>query len=265
MTTHIGPRLALAAAVAAAGLAPAVHVLTAGTADSRAGQSASRCRQPGPYELPHGGQRVDLDPADFSHRITNRYWPMRPGTRWIYRETEGPDVQRVTVTVLRRTRTVRGIEARVVHDVVRADGEIAENTFDWYAQDTGGSVWYLGEHTREYDDGRPVSSEGSWEYGVAGAQAGVIVPARPRPGCRYRQEYLRGVAEDHGAVLSVREDVRLRIGRFADVLSTGDYSRLEPGVVEHKFLARGVGPVLEQSISPHGGRDVLLTTRQVGR
>jgi hypothetical protein len=248
------------AAATVTGLALLAGGTTGGTAGTSAGGTAGvdRCHQPGPYQLPHGSERVALDPADFTARITNRYWPMRPGTTWVYREREGRDLNRVVVSVLRRTRVVHGIRARVVHDRVRRDGRVVEDTHDWYAQDAGGAVWYLGEATREVDDDGSVSTEGSWEHGVDGAQAGVIVPARPVPGCRYRQEHLAGVAEDRGAVLSVREDLRLRAGRFTDVLSTGDYTALEPGAVEHKFLARGVGPVLELSMSPAAGRSVLL-------
>ncbi len=261
------PALAVTATV---GLAVAFGSLSTGQASPAASPPANaqaqpgRCHQPGPYQLPHGGERVDLDPADFSHRITNPYWPMRPGTTWTFREGRGAGEQRVRLTVLDRTRLVRGIKARIIHDVVRVKGEIIENTFDWYAQDSGGSVWYLGEFSREYENGVPVSTEGSWEYGVDGAQAGVVVPARLRPGCRYRQEFLAGEAEDYAAILSIREDLHLPVGRFADVLTTGDYVGLEPGVVEHKFFARGVGPVLSLHVSPTGGREILVAHSPAG-
>ncbi len=223
------------------------------------------CRLPGPYELPHGAQRIDLDPADFSSRITNPYWPMRPGTTWKLRESDGRSRQVVRLRVLERTREVRGIEARVVHDVVRERGEIIENTFDWYAQDSGGSIWYLGEFTREYEDGVPVNTEGSWEYGVDGAQAGVIIPADPRPGCRYRQEHDEGEAEDRGAILATREDVQVPAGRFRNVLTTGDYVGTEPWVAEHKFFARQVGPVLVAGVSPRASREVLVESSRPRR
>lgn len=232
---------------------------------SMAGAPTDRCRLPGPYELPHGGESVDLDPDDFTHRITNPYWPMRPGTTWRFRETDGQSTQHVKLTVLSRTRDVRGIKARVIHDVVREDGKIIENTFDWYGQDSGGTLWYLGEFTREYENGVPVNTEGSWEYGVDGAQAGVLIPANPKPGCRYRQEYLEGVAEDHAAILAVREDVQVRAGRFRDVLTTGDYVRLEPWVTEHKFFAKGVGPVLAAGLSPSSSREELVRSSLLPR
>ena len=178
---HTRTRRTLTAMAAATVLAPVALVTGWTGADATPTTDAAhraRCEQPGPYDLPHGSQRVDLDPADFTHRIDNPYWPMRPGTRWVYRETESDGARlRVEVTVTHRTRTIRGIEARVVHDVVTERGELVENTFDWYAQDAGGSIWYLGEFTREYEDGEVVSTDGSFEYGRDGAQAGVVVPA----------------------------------------------------------------------------------------
>src|SRR5918992_1635751 len=141
--------------------------------------------------LPQGSEKVDLNPADFTTRIDNPYWPMKPGSRWVYRETDSEGArQRVEVTVTRKTKRIaNGIEARVVHDVVTEDGEPVEVTDDWYAQDSKGNVWYLGEHTTEYENGKPKTTEGSFEAGVDGAQPGIIMPAKPKPGLRYRQEY----------------------------------------------------------------------------
>src|SRR5688572_7068615 len=128
--------------------------------------------------LPQGGEHVTLDPADFTTRIDNPYWPMKPESRWVYEEVEGGERLRVDVTVTGRTRVVDGIEAVVVHDVVTdaRSGEPLEVTDDWYAQDSDGNVWYLGEETAEYENGRPVSTAGSFEAGRDGAQAGVIMP-----------------------------------------------------------------------------------------
>ena len=120
--------------------------------------------------LPKGSERVTLDPADFTTRIDNRYWPMRPGSRWIYRETDSEGTkQRVVVTVTRRTKLIaNGVTARVVRDVVTEKGKPVEITDDWYAQDRKGNIWYLGEATTDYENGRPVSTEGSFEAGVDG-------------------------------------------------------------------------------------------------
>jgi hypothetical protein len=211
-------------------------------------------------DLPRGSEQIELDPADFTTDIDNPYWPMTPGSRWVYREVENGDVQRVTVTVTDRTRTIDGIGARVVHDLVTTpDGEKVEETFDWYAQNSKGNLWYLGEDTKEYENGKVVSTEGSWEHGVDGAQAGIIVPAEPKQGLAYREEYYAGHAEDAAEVLSVEGKVQTPYGRFADALITRNYSGIEPNVEELKYYAKGVGPVLELLVSGGSGRTELLS------
>ncbi len=209
--------------------------------------------------LPTGSQHVSLDPADFTTEIDNPYWPMAPGNRWVYRETDGGDEQRVEVTVTDETKTVMGIEARVVHDIVTANGEVVEDTYDWYAQDADGNIWYLGEDTKEYEEGKVKTTAGSWEAGVDGAQPGIAVPADPLPGLTYRQEYYAGEAEDAAAVLSVDEWVEVPAGSYSDVLMTKDFTPLHPEILEHKLYARGVGPVLALGISGGAGREELLS------
>ncbi len=212
--------------------------------------------------LPRGAEPAVLNPADFTTRIDNPWWPMRPGSRWVYRET-APDGtrQRVVVTVTRRTRLIaNGVTARVVRDVVTEHGEPVEVTDDWYAQDRAGNVWYLGEATTEYENGTPVSTEGSFEAGVDGAHAGVIMPARPRPGLSYRQEYRAGEAEDRAVVVSLRERVEVPFGHFGPgrVLMTRDLDALRPRVQELKLYARGVGPVLAIGVSGGSDREELV-------
>ena len=204
------------------------------------------------------------EPRRFTTTIDNPWWPMAPGSRWAYRETDADgSEQRVVVTVTNRTRRIaNGATARVVHDRVTADGELVEDTLDWYAQDQHGNVWYLGEDTTEYENGRPVTKKGSWEAGVDGARAGMVMPARPRVGMRYRQEYKRGEAEDAAEVLSLDERAEVPFGRFDHVLMTKDFTPLEPGVLEHKLYARGVGPVLTLDVSGGSGREELLTFRR---
>jgi hypothetical protein len=210
--------------------------------------------------LPHGSEPVHLDPADFSAEIDNRYWPMKPGSRWVYRESDGEGrMQRVVVTVTGRTKRIAdGIEARVVHDVVSQAGRPVEITDDWYAQDADGNVWYLGERTAEYEGGRVVTRAGSWEAGVDGAQPGVVVPAAPRPGMAYRQEYYAGEAEDRAEALSVEEQVEVPLGHYTGALLTKDLTSLEPRVVEYKLYAPGVGPVLTLDVSGESGREELV-------
>jgi hypothetical protein len=210
--------------------------------------------------LPRGDDHVVLDPADFSTRITNPWWPMRPGSRWVYRETDsGGARQKVVVTVTRRTkRSANGVSARVVSDFATEDGEPVEVTDDYYAQDRDGNVWYLGEDTAEYEHGKVVSREGSFEAGVDGAEAGVIMPARPRPGLRYRQEYYKNHAEDRARIVSLREQAGVPFGHFRHVLMTREDNPLEPDVLEFKFYARGVGPVLAIAVSGGSDREELV-------
>ena len=230
----------------------AAAALLAGLIAFPATVAAAAC----PIDLPQGSEPVTLDPAGFVGQIDNVYWPMAPETRWVYRETDRVgNAQRVTVTVTSRTKTIVGIEATVVHDKVTERGEVVENTFDWYAQDDCGNVWYLGENTKEYEDGKLVSTEGSWEAGVDGAQPGVIVPAEPVDDMTYRQEYSAGEAEDMSEVLSTDEQAQVPFGHFTDVLLTKDFTPLEPRVLEYKLYAPSVGPVLVLGVSGGAGRE----------
>ena len=146
---------------------------------------------------------------------------MAPGSRWVYRETDADGAaQQVEVTVTGETKEILGIPATVVHDLVTEDGQTVEDTLDWYAQDASGNLWYLGEDTKEYENGEVVSTEGSWEAGVDGAQPGIILPADPQVGMAYRQEYYAGQAEDAAEILSLDEHVEVPFGTFDDVLET---------------------------------------------
>jgi hypothetical protein len=195
------------------------------------------------------------DPDDFVDEITNPYLPFTPGSTWTYSASSEDGTETITVTVLEETRLIQGVEATVVHDVVTdEDGGVLEDTFDWYAQDRDGNVWYLGEDTTEYD-GEEVSTEGSWRAGRDGAQAGLVMPAEPRVGDGYRQEYYAGEAEDRATVLDLDEEVTLAYGVFDDVLETEESSSLEPDVVEHKYYAKGTGLVAERTVE--GGDEVV--------
>ena len=217
-----------------------------------------------PAALPQSDEPYELDAGTTGPDVTNPWFPLEPGTRWVYREVdEEGQVLRVVVTATSETRTIaNGVEARVVRDTVTQDGEIVEDTLDWYAQDADGNVWYLGEDTAELEDGEISSREGSFEAGVDGALAGVIMPAEPQVGMAYRQEYYAGEAEDNGEVLALDASADVPAGSYDDVLETADTNALEPDVLEHKYYARDVGVVLTIDLESEG-REELVSVRTV--
>jgi hypothetical protein len=226
--------------------------------------AATSAAQPaGAGDLPQGSEPVTLDPADFTTDIDNPYFPMQPGNEWVYRTTDTTGArQDVVMSVTDETKRIAdGITARVVRDVVTERGQEVEVTDDWYAQDTEGNVWYLGEQTAEYSNGKVVSRRGSFEAGIDGAQAGVAMPADPRPGLSYRQEYYAGEAEDNAVVLTVgAEQVEVPYGFFdTGVLMTRDLVPIEPRVQELKFYARGIGMLLSVHTDGTGGRSELVS------
>lgn len=188
-------------------------------------------------------------PGDFVATVDNPWFPLEPGTVWTYRSTGFEGSRTDTVTVTDRTRVVQGVTTTVVHDVATAeDGTVLEDTYDWYAQDTSGNVWYFGEQTTSYDGGKR-STDGSWEAGVDGAQAGLMMAAYPRVGDGYRQELSAGVAEDRATILSLSERRTVAAGTFADLLQTQEASPLEPGLIKWTYYARGLGVVYEETIA----------------
>jgi hypothetical protein len=202
-----------------------------------------------------------IDPARFTAEVDNPYFPLRPGTRWVYESETDEGMERNVVEVTDDRREVMGVETVVVHDVVMLDGVVIEDTFDWYAQDDEGTVWYFGEDTTAYDDGE-ASKEGSWEAGVDGAQPGIVMEADPAEGDRYRQEYLAGEAEDMGEVRRLGGHISVPAGDYDDVLVTRDWTPLEPDVVEEKYYAPGVGLVFEAMVE--GGDEQVALVELTG-
>ncbi len=220
---------------------------------------------PTPSSLPRGSEPVELDPAEFTATSDHPYFPLEPGRQWTYRELDekGAEVT-VVVTVSTETRTLaNGVVASVVRDTVTEDGMLIEDTLDWYAQDTDGNVWYLGEDTAEFEDGKLTTRAGSFEAGVDGALPGIIMPADAAVGMTYRQEFYEGEAEDNGEVLAVDQQIEVPMGHFDDVVVTADTIALEPDVLEFKLYAPGVGLVAALGISGGSGREELVATRQV--
>jgi hypothetical protein len=237
-----------------------------GTSAKAASSTTSRASNRG--DLPQGSEPLRLDPADFSVSIDNPYWPMSPGSKWVYSETDTKGTnQKVVVEVTDETKMIaNGIEARVVRDTVTENGAPVEITYDWYAQDKAGNVWYLGEHVTNYKDGKVVDHGGSFEAGVDGAQPGIAMPADPDPGLSYRQEYYKGEAEDKAAVITIgKERVQVPLGYFdKGVLMTRDLVPTEPKVQELKFYAPNVGPLLSVHTDGDGSRAELISYSRDG-
>ena len=197
-----------------------------------------------------------INPADFQAKVDNPYYPLVPGTVLKYSEkTEGETLENI-ITVTSDTKMIMGVKCVVVHDVVMANGKVKEDTNDWLAQHKDGTVWYFGEDTKEFKAGGKVSTEGSWEGGVKGAQPGILMPANPKPGEPYRQEYGRGVAEDMGQIIATGETVTTPAGTFKNCVKTKEWSLLEAGH-ENKWYAPGIGCIKE--ISTGGDTSELIS------
>jgi hypothetical protein len=199
-------------------------------------------------------------PSSFVDVIDNPWMPWPVGTTWHFVGESGAGTERTVVTVTRRKRVVDGVVATVVRDVVRVDGRLLEKTFDWYAQDSHGNVWYLGEDTTEYDESGKADTSGSWEAGVHGAKPGIVMLAHPARGASYRQEYLKGEAEDQAKVLGFHGTAAVPYGHLHGLLRTYESSRLEPKADEDKFYERGVGVVLEQSLHEKDRTELVSMT-----
>ena len=208
-----------------------------------------------------GDYAPELDPARFVDVIDNPYLPLAVGSRWVYEgEADEPgQSEHIEVVVLPERMEILGISATVVRDTVTIDGVLVEDTHDWFAQDTEGNVWYLGEYAENYEDGELVDTEGSWEAGVDGAFPGIVMLAHPAVGDAYRQEFYEGEAEDLGEVLSIGGQREVPAGPYTDVLVTRDWNPLEPEVVEEKTYAPGVGMIHEEHVAGGSGTVALIS------
>jgi hypothetical protein len=206
-----------------------------------------------------GDYQVTVEPADFVTGIDNPWLPFTPGSAWVYESIGEEEVERIEVVVLEETRQVMGVAATVVRDTVTVDGELVEDTFDWYAQDTEGNVWYMGEETAEYENGEVVSTAGAWEAGVDGALPGIIMMADPAVGDAYRQEYYPGEAEDMAEVVRDGASEEVAHGAYDDLVVIEEWTPLEPEVIEEKSYAPGVGVVLEEVVQGGSGRIELVS------
>ncbi len=204
----------------------------------------------------------EVDATMFDAGVANPYFPLEPGTTSVYEGMSEDVPEHTEVTVTFDTKTILGVVCTVVRDTVSVDGEVVEDTLDWFAQDNVGNVWYFGEASADYEAGEVVSTEGSWEAGVDGAVPGIVMPADAVLGDPYYQEYAPGEAEDIGQIVAVDQTVTVAYGSFTDVIVTADTNPFEPGVVENKSYAPGIGLVLEEKVAGDEGRVELVEIRQ---
>jgi hypothetical protein len=202
-------------------------------------------------------------PAHFVHGVDNPWLPFRPGMKWVYRGVKDGKTSRDVVTVISRTRLIDGVRCVAVDDRLYLRDALEERTTDWYAQDARGNVWYFGEETAELDAaGHVTSREGSWRAGVDGAKAGIVMPARPRVGQSFRQEFYKGHAEDHFRALSLSATVHVPYTSSRHALLTKEWTPLEPGVIAHKLYVRGIGMVKEETIKGGDERGELVSFKR---
>ena len=190
------------------------------------------------------------------------YLPLIPGVTMIYNGTSDGDPTRDVFVVTNDTKEILGITARVVHDDGYVKGKHEETTNEWFAQDDNGNVWYMGEFTTDLSN--KGSHERSWEAGVKGAKAGVVMEAKPNVGDTYNQEFAKGVAEDKGTVLSLNETVSVPFGTFSNLLKTKDFSPLEPDIVENKYYAQHVGQVKAINVKGESEVETLVQINGTG-
>jgi hypothetical protein len=220
--------------------------------------------QAGPCELADFASTSFTDPLT----IDNPYWPLVPGTTFVYEPVPNEDDVVNTIIVTHGTKRIdvdgKRIRCRVVYDVEEVDGYVTEETWDWYAQDDEGNIWYCGEDTVEYiydDDWNLIdtSTEGSWEAGVDGALPGYLLLADPSPGVCYQQEYYADEAEDVAKVLRLNANVTLENGdSYEECLETKEWTQLDPGNVEKKYYEKGVGLVLIEELKEKSVRVELM-------
>jgi hypothetical protein len=244
----------LTAAAVTACLAPALTAVLLAPAPAQgpvgvaAAATVSRRQCPLPVFGPGAAYHPRIQRSSFNAEVTNPRFPLRPGTTMLYAGRKDGHAAVDAVTVSRRTKVVDGVSTRIVEDRLLLDGRLVERTSDYYAQDRCGNVWYFGEDTAELDRrGRVVDTSGSFAAGIDGAEPGVVMPASPEVGRRFRQEWYAGEAEDTFVVRQLRVRVTVPYGTFRHGLRTAESTALEPGVRDRKVYVRGVGEVLERA------------------
>lgn len=191
-----------------------------------------------------GDYQPNIDPAEFVDGVDNPYFPLLPGTRWVYEGVVDGQRERIELEVTTEIKVILGITAVGVSDTNYIDGELEALTTDWYAQDRAGNVWYLAEFTQNYQNGQPTDTE-AWEAGIDGALPGIFMLAEPAVGDAYRQLYQAGYAEDLAEVVRLGATRSIGLGEYGDVIVILGWTALEPEIIEEKYYAAGVGKISE--------------------
>jgi hypothetical protein len=239
--TFIASVIALASLGLGAGAAADIHLRRASV----------ECTPPPPPPMPPA--------SDFVDQVDNKYFPLQPGTTFVYRGMEEGDPVQDDVIVTDTTKTILDVRATVVHDFVAVAGLPSEKTSDWYAQDKRGNVWYLGEAAFDFVGGHWIRADDSWEAGRDGALPGIIVEAHPKAGDTYTQEHYAGYAEDMARVSSTHASISVPYGTFHHALRTNECTPLEPGVLDVKYYAKGVGEVFEATVQGGSSKLALIS------
>ena len=206
---------------------------------------------------------ASIDPTKFTGKVKNAYFPLTPGTIFVYRGAKDGLPMRDVLTVTGQTKLIEGVPCVVLRDNLYLAGRLAERTRDWYTQDKQGNVWYFGESTAELDrKGKVTSTEGTWQAGVDGAKPGIYMPAQPKVGQSFVQELYKGHAEDHFRILSLSATVSVPYTRSEQALLTTEWTPLEPAVVDQKLYVRGIGMVREEAVKGARERAVLVSVRR---
>ena len=227
-------------------------------------QPGSRAATPAPILSGAGpGWPKRLAASDFVRRVDNPWFPLKPGSFYRYRGVKEGVPMVDIVRVSHGTKLILGVRTTVVHDTVLVHGRPEEETFDYYAQDRHGNVWYFGEDTKELDrHGNVISREGSFRAGRNGARAGLYFPGHPRVGVSARQEFFKGHAEDHFRVIDLHAHVSVPYVTTGRAVRTREWTPLEPGTVDNKYYVRGVGSVREIAVKGPVERLRLITFRR---
>jgi hypothetical protein len=207
-----------------------------------------------------------LHRSDFVRHVDNKWFPLKPGSKWHYRGLDGHTHMVDKVRVTPKTKMIEGVKTTIVHDVVSKHGRPTEVTRDFYAQDRHGNVWYFGEATKELDrHGNTTSTEGSFQAGKHGARPGIYIPGHPKVGVTARQEYLKGHAEDHFKVLDRNAHVMVPFVSAHHALRTREWTPLEPGIIDNKYYVAGIGSVREITVKGGVERLHLISFKKDGR